>query len=252
MAEANHPDGVNVLPDGVNEFGYRIFTLGKFNFWRDEYYVHIEWPGGSHIAPVDRFLRALMRDVAWNFFYGIVNFDDVFGTANHYGTVDIFAGLYNPGYSSRNKHFVERHNSDEARTLFNAMLEDWTIEGFDPFAAPEETGTPFGPKRGTNTRAVRRARVVSKRMVGLKDDSPLRSDASGHPSIATSATSIRMSPRFTPSRASRMTFTRSISSPISRAPMSPGIRRSARSSKIASSARPPRNSRCRSSTATIA
>ena len=181
MAEANHTDGVNVLPDGVNEFGYRVFALGKFNFWRDEYYVHIEWPGGSHIAPVDRFLRALMRDVAWNFFYGIVNFDDVFGTANHYGTVDIFAGLYNPGYSSRNKHFVERHNSDAARTLFNAMLEDWTIEGFDPFAAPEETGTAFGPKRGTNARAVRRVRVVSKRMVGLKDDSPLRSDASGHP-----------------------------------------------------------------------
>jgi Hydroquinone 1,2-dioxygenase large subunit N-terminal len=174
MAEANHPDG-------VNEFGYRVFTLGKFSFWRDEYYVHIEWPGGNHIAPVDRFLRALMRVVAWNFFYGIVNFDEVFGTANHYGTVDIFAGLYNPGYSSRNKHFVECHNSDEARTLFNAMLEDWTIEGFDPFAAPEETGTPFGPKRGTNSSAVRRVRVVSKRMVGLRDDSPLRSDASGHP-----------------------------------------------------------------------
>ena len=44
-----------------------------------------------------------MRDVAWNFFYGIVNFDEVFGTINHYGTVDVFAGLYNAGYHSAEK-----------------------------------------------------------------------------------------------------------------------------------------------------
>jgi hypothetical protein len=30
------------------------------------------------------YLRALMRDVAWGFFYGWVNFDNVFGTVNHY------------------------------------------------------------------------------------------------------------------------------------------------------------------------
>src|SRR6266436_7579919 len=123
MAEANHPAGVNILPDGVNEFGYRVFTLGKFNFWRDEYYVHIEWPGGSHIAPVDRFLRALMRDVAWNFFYGIVNFDDVFGTANHYGTVDVFAGLYNAGYKAQKQEFVRNFPSDEVRGAFAAILD---------------------------------------------------------------------------------------------------------------------------------
>ena len=167
--------------DAANEFGYRSFKLGGFNFRRDEYFAHLEWPGGSHTTPVDRFLKALMRDVAWNFFYGIVNFDEVFGTLNHYGTVEVYAGLYNAGYRAQNKHYVETFNSDETRALFDAMLHDWTNEGFDPFAAPEETGNPFGPKRGSNTRAVERTRVVAKRMVGLKDDSPLRSDDNGYP-----------------------------------------------------------------------
>ena len=41
---------------------------------------------------VGNFLRALMRDVAWGFFYGGVNFDHVIGTTNHYKTVDLYAG----------------------------------------------------------------------------------------------------------------------------------------------------------------
>ncbi len=166
---------------GANDHGYRQFSLGSYSFTRDEYFAHISWPGGSHTISVDRFLRALMRDVAWNFFYGTVNFDEVFGTTNHYGTVDVFAGLYNAGYRERNKQFVETLNGDAVRSTFAAMLEDWTNEGFDPFAAPEETGTPFGAKRGSNLNAVRRNRVVAQRMVGLKDDTPLRSDASGNP-----------------------------------------------------------------------
>jgi hypothetical protein len=44
---------------------------------------------------VANFLRALMRDVAWGFFYGWVNFDHVIGTTNHYKTVDLYAGTYN-------------------------------------------------------------------------------------------------------------------------------------------------------------
>ena len=167
--------------DGANDYGYRTFTLGKFNFERDEYFAHITWPGGSHTISVDRFLRALMRDVAWNFFYGTVNFDEVFGTTNHYGTVDVFGGLYSAGYRARNKQFVETLNGDSVRSTFAAMLEDWTNEGFDPFAAPEETSTPFGAKHGSNLAAVRRNRVVAQRMVGLKGDTPLRSDANGNP-----------------------------------------------------------------------
>jgi len=93
--------------NAVNQHGYKVIKLGNYLFSRDEYFAHIQWPGGSHIIPVDRFLRALMRDVAWNFFYGIVNFDEVFGTVNHYGTVDVFAGLFNAGYRNQNKHYVE-------------------------------------------------------------------------------------------------------------------------------------------------
>jgi len=166
---------------GVNQHGYRTFQIGHFSFSRDEYFAHIEWPGGSHLMPVDRFLKALMRDVAWNFFYGIVNFDEIFGTTNHYGTVDIFAGLYNAGYRAQKKEYVENLDSVKARSIFEEMLDDWTVEGFDPFAAPAETGSAFGPKKGNNTRAVKRARVVAKRMAGMKGDTPLRNDQNGFP-----------------------------------------------------------------------
>src|SRR5471030_2274149 len=82
-----------ILPaDNVN--GYQSFEAGSFKFQRDEYFARINWPGGSHVMPVDYFLRALMRDVAWGFFYGTVNFDSVIGTTNHYGEVVLFAGLY--------------------------------------------------------------------------------------------------------------------------------------------------------------
>ena len=168
------------MPD-ANEYGYRSFQLGGFHFYRDEYFAHISWPGGSHTTAVDAFLRSLMRDVSWNFFYGIVNFDAVFGTANHYGTVDVFAGLYNAGYRAQNKHHVETFKSEEVRAAFEAMLDDWTNEGFDPFAAPDETGSAFGAKHGNNRVAVTRTRVVASRMVGLADDRPLRSDANGYP-----------------------------------------------------------------------
>jgi len=165
--------------NAVNQHGYKVIKLGNYLFSRDEYFAHIQWPGGSHIIPVDRFLRALMRDVAWNFFYGIVNFDEVFGTVNHYGTVDVFAGLFNAGYRSQNKHYVENFAGELARSTFSGILEDWTIEGFDPFAAPEETGSAFGPRRGNNSRAVTRKRVVARRMAGLKGDTPLRSESNG-------------------------------------------------------------------------
>ena len=115
------------------------------------------------------------------FFLWHVNFDTVFGTTNHYGTVDVFAGLYNAGYREQNKHYVENIKGDDVRALFAAMLADWTNEGFDPFAAPAETGRPFGPKRGSNPSAINRKRLVASRMTGMKGDIPLRSDAAGNP-----------------------------------------------------------------------
>src|SRR5437899_154345 len=88
-----------------NRTGYRSFTLGSFNFSRDEYFVQISWPAKgqtiTHTVSADAFLRAMMRDVAWGFFYGCVNFDDMIGTQNRYGTVELYAGRYHPAYSSR-------------------------------------------------------------------------------------------------------------------------------------------------------
>src|SRR5271170_8508370 len=102
----------------VNDFGYRSFALGGFGFERDEYFAHITWPDGTHSMPADLFLRAMMRDLAWSFFYGTVNFDNVFGTTNHYGNVDVFAGLYNVGYTNQNKQYVENFKSEQVRDLF--------------------------------------------------------------------------------------------------------------------------------------
>ena len=163
-----------------NAEGYREFTIGGFNFRRDEFFAHVTWPTGSHVISVDAFLRALQRDVAWDFFYGTVNFDGVFGTVNHYGTVDMFAGRYNDSYRKAELDHVENFPSPQLRATFEAMLDDWTINGFDPFASPAETAKPFGVKAGSNTAAVTRHRVTASRMVGVPGDEPIRTDAT-HP-----------------------------------------------------------------------
>lgn len=161
--------------------GYKTFEIGNFSFTRDEYFAHVHYPGGRHVMPVDEFLRALMRDVAWGFFYGTVNFDQVFGTVNHYGKVDMYVGLFNKAYRESNRHYVETFDSKDLKALYEAMLADWTNAGFDPFAAPDETGRAFGPKKGNNDAAIKRARVVANRMVGLPGDTPKRTDANGFP-----------------------------------------------------------------------
>ena len=164
-----------------NYTGYRTFRVGPFGFRRDEYFAHIDWPKGKHIMPIDAFLRALMRDVAWNFFYGTVNFDPVFGTTNHYGTVDMFAGTYNEAYRKAKLDHLETFQSDDLMQIFKAMISDWTNQGYDPFAAPGETGAPWGRKHGANDNAVQRLRVTASRMVGVPGDAQMRTDAGGFP-----------------------------------------------------------------------
>ena len=163
-----------------NEFGYRSFTLGGFSFSRNEYFANVTWPTGSHILSIDAFLRSLQRDVAWDFFYGTVNFDGVLGTVNHYGNVDLFAGRYNDAYRKAELDHVENFDASLIRETFKAMLDDWTNDGFDPFASPAETVKPFGAKQGSNTAAVTRRRVTAQRMVGVPGDEQLRTDAT-HP-----------------------------------------------------------------------
>ncbi len=129
--------------------GYRSFQLGRFSFSRDEYFATIGWQARetqlAHTLPVDAFLRALMRDVAWGFFYGWVNFDGVVGTRNRYGTVELYAGRYNNGYRDSGLDYTETFDTAHIESTFKGILEDWTNSGFDPFAAPTETGnTAFG------------------------------------------------------------------------------------------------------------
>jgi hypothetical protein len=128
---------------------------------------------------IDVFLRALMRDVSWGFFYGVVNFDGVFGTINHYGEVTMFAGRFNEAYKKEGRNYEQRFQSSALMQMFTAMLSNWTNEGYDPFAAPMETGLPWGEKHGSNEVAISRNRVTAKRMVGLLGDTPVRTDASG-------------------------------------------------------------------------
>ncbi len=164
-----------------NAHGYREFALGRFGFSRDGYFAYVTWPTGKHLIPADAFLRALQRDIAWGFFYGIVNFDAVVGTLNHYGTVDLFAGRFNEHYRKAKMDYSETFPTAVIQRVFEAVLEDWTNAGFDPFAAPEETGSAFGPKNGSNKEAITRHRVTARRMVSAPGDEPLRSDANGFP-----------------------------------------------------------------------
>ncbi|MGP4089205.1 hypothetical protein [Streptomyces sp. KR55] len=170
-----------VIASEPNETGYREYTLGQFHFRRDEYFAYITWPTGSHMMSVDSFLRAMQRDIAWDFFYGTVNFDGVFGTVNHYGKVDVFAGRYNDAYRKAELDYSETVETPLIRETFSSILDDWTNETFDPFASPHETGSAFGIKNGDNTKAVSRERVTAQRMVGLPGDAPLRSDENGYP-----------------------------------------------------------------------
>ena len=108
----------------AKDLGYKTFTAVKYRFERDEYFAHIYYPGGRHLMHIEAFLRALMRDVGWGFFYGTVNFDSVLGTINHYGTVDLFVGLLNEGYRANNRHYVETFNSRDLKKVFEEMLDD--------------------------------------------------------------------------------------------------------------------------------
>ncbi|EJB8383513.1 hydroxyquinol 1,2-dioxygenase [Pseudomonas aeruginosa] len=169
--EAGRPDPLT---------GYRSFRLGAFTLSRDEYFARVEWPAKgqsrSHLIPVDAFLRAMMRDVAWGFFYGWVNFDHVIGTRNHYGKVDLYAGTFNGVLREAGVDYTEQFDTPKIMATFKAVLRDWTNASFDPFAAPEETGSAFGRKHGDNTEAIERFRIATRRMPGLPDDSPLRDD----------------------------------------------------------------------------
>ena len=185
MASAVTEENINIISEPHRESeahprtGYISYEIGSFKFERDEYFVHITYPKGVHVADVNGFLRWLMRDVAWGFFYGWVNFDEVFGTTNHYGSVDIFAGSFNAAYKAAGTDFSERFQTEPLLACFKSLLSNWTNAGFDPFAAPQETGTAHGVKNGNNDEAVGFQRELADRFVGLPGDTQIRSDERG-------------------------------------------------------------------------
>ena len=171
----------NVVATEANPVtGYKTFKLGQFEFSRDEYFATIKWPAKgqirSHTMSADDFLCATMRDVAWGFFYGWVNFDAVLGTRNHYGSVDLYCGTFNGVMKDAGIDYMENFPTPQIMATFKAILHDWVNEGFDPFAAPVETGSAFGSKHGSNDAAIERSRIATRRMPGLEGDSPLRDD----------------------------------------------------------------------------
>jgi hypothetical protein len=57
---------IDSAPDPV--LGYRKYTFGGFSFERDAYFVHVRWPKRMNTIEVDRFMRAIVRDIGWGFF----------------------------------------------------------------------------------------------------------------------------------------------------------------------------------------
>ena len=76
---------------------------------------------------------------------------------------------------------METIDTPVIRETFKAILDDWTNEGFDPFASPRRPAPRSGPSTATTSPPITRHRVTAKRMVSLPGDEPLRSDDNGHP-----------------------------------------------------------------------
>ncbi len=153
---------------------YKEFQLGGFRFTRDDYFAHVYFPTQAgkpmeHKIDIDAFLRPLQRDIAWSFFYGMVKFDDIFGTINHYGTVEVFGGKYHKTLRQNGLWHAEELKRGEVERVFTQILEDWIPADFDPFAAPRETGSAIGPKRAGNPGAIHRKRTVTTRIVKQED-----------------------------------------------------------------------------------
>src|SRR5436190_265517 len=133
---------------------------------KNAYFTVIHYPGGEYHMPVGEFLRAVQRDIGWNFFYGMVKFDQVFGTFNFYDNgVDMFVGKYNDAWQKAGKAYSEMFPNERISATLKAILEDWVPPDFNPWAAPRETGSPFGRKRGGPHPAIFRKRIVTKTMI---------------------------------------------------------------------------------------
>lgn len=180
IVTATDGEAHEALATADGDLGYREFALGSFRFSRDEYFARLDWPGGMHLMEVGRFLHVIVRTIGQNFFFGWVFFDDVFGTVNHYGRIELFAGTYAPAYRDAGVALSEEFATEETHAVFVDIAKDWINEGFDPMADAGSSGSAFGPKgRPSTARLDRGFTPIPKRMLGLPGDVPTRSEAAG-------------------------------------------------------------------------
>ena len=131
---------------------------------------------------IGNFLRALMRDVAWGFFYGGVNFDHVFGTTNHYKTVDLYAGTYNATMKAAGVDLLENFPTAQIAATFARDARRLDERELRPLRARRrKPARPTAARTATTRAKITRARELATRCVGLKDDLNLRTDARGAP-----------------------------------------------------------------------
>ena len=235
--------------DRDNYSGYKSFEAGSFGFTRDEYFAHITWPKGSHIMAIDAFLRALMRDVAWGFFDGTVNFDAVFRDhqpLRHRRDVC--------GHLQRN--LQERRVRHPRDVSLRRALEDFQRDGL----GLDERRLRSVRRTGRDRGAVGKKEWKQRRCRG---PSPSDGQAHGRRCRRCSAalgrkrlpgqphvrgTFLKTSPSSRPSPASRTKSPLSISTRTCPAPMSLGTHPCARSCTKVSFAPPRKSSSCPSST----
>src|SRR4029453_11770075 len=90
-------------------------------------------------------------------------------------------GRYNDASRKAELDYTETADTPVIKATFEAMLDDWTNQTFDPFASPHETGSAFGVKNGDNRAAITRHRVAAAPMVAVPGAEGLRADDNGHP-----------------------------------------------------------------------
>ena len=163
-----------------NAAGYQTFSIGGFTFSRDEYFATITWPTGTHQIAIDVFLRALQRDVAWGFFYGIVNFDSVFGTMNHYGNVDMFAGRFNDAYRRAEVDYNENFTHDDLMACFQSILARLDERGLRPVRGADGDRPAVRAQQGLERCRGDAPAGRRQRMVSVPGDEQIRTDDTGY------------------------------------------------------------------------
>ena len=128
------------------------FELGGFSFRRDEYFAHINWKttrrpaavahAGHQQLPARADARRGLGLFLWR--------RQLRPRDRHHQPLQdggpLRAARYNATMKAAGVDRLENFPTEQIAKVFFDMLDDWTNEGFDPFAAPQETGTRLRPQ----------------------------------------------------------------------------------------------------------